>query len=456
MRGPTPGFRGHLATAIIGIAAGLAVFFYLFINGGGADFGSKYHVNALVPTANTLTPGARVTMAGAKVGRVAKVTRHGIGTEIKLDITDKNVTPIPVDSRITLRQRTPVGENYISIQPGTSKRMLPDNGVLTPDHSDEYVDVDQILSVVRGSARERTRALIQAMGGPLRGRGENLNRIVHGGGESLTSGARLLKLLSGDKEQVASLVQRLGSVSGAVEQSSAQVATIATKGLRSMQAVASRDDALRRTLDELPGALAQVRTTSGKLNSVTGVATPVVANLAAAMRDVRPAVHALRPAAQDGREVVGALGVAAPKLNGTLRRTQALSGPLVAALPALHKTVCNINPIVRYGKPYTQDVNAAVIGLGSASNSYDAIGHLIRLSPIISENTLVGLPESVSRAAHVLLRSGFLSKVNGLTWNPYPKPGMIGKDQAGPGNTVFGPADLEKAGYKYPHILSDC
>jgi hypothetical protein len=50
MRGPTPGFTGHLVTAVAGIAAATAVFLYLFIGGGGVDVKEKYRLNAVVPT----------------------------------------------------------------------------------------------------------------------------------------------------------------------------------------------------------------------------------------------------------------------------------------------------------------------------------------------------------------------------------------------------------------------
>jgi len=281
MRGPTPGFRGHLITAIVGTVGAIATFLMFFIGGGGADLGEKYQVRALVPTVNALAPGARVTMAGAKVGRVAEIRRHGVGTEVRLDITDDRVTPVPLDSRITVRQRTPVGENYVSIAPGRSRSMLASGGVLPPEQSDEYVDVDQVLSVLSGPTRERARKVIRSLGGPLRGRGEELHRIVGGGSQSLQSGARVLEILSPDREQIAALVRRLGAVSSEVQDSSRTVATLATKGLRSTQALAARDDALRRTLEELPGTLRQARTTSERLSTASAVATPVVANLAA-------------------------------------------------------------------------------------------------------------------------------------------------------------------------------
>jgi len=153
---------------------------------------------------------------------------------------------------------------------------------------------------------------------------------------------------------------------------------------------------------------------------------------------------------------VRSLSAAARPLEGTLERLRALSGPLVDALPELDATLCQLNPAVRFLKPYTRDAVAAVQGLGSASNSYDAVGHLIRLTPIIGENSLAGAPEEVTRAAHALLRTGFLSESHGLTWNPYPEPGRIGNDAAGPGKTVFGPQDVPATGYKFPRVHADC
>jgi hypothetical protein len=94
--------------------------------------------------------------------------------------------------------------------------------------------------------------------------------------------------------------------------------------------------------------------------------------------------------------------------------------------------------------------------MGSASNSYDATGHLIRLTPIVGENSLAGLSNNISKAAHTLLRSGFLSTSMGLTWNPYPKPGQIGRDGAGRGKSVLGPAEVPATGYRFPHVVAAC
>jgi hypothetical protein len=200
-----------------------------------------------------------------------------------------------------------------------------------------------------------------------------------------------------------------------------------------------------------------VRTTAGTLNSVTNTATPVVSNLAAALHDLRPAITSLQPAAQEGQTVVNQLAATAPSLTETLKRTRALSDPTVGALPQVRRALCQVNPMLRYIGPYTQDINMFIGNFGSAVNGYDNISHLVRLVPIFGDNSISGLPAPVSTAAYNLLHAGILGASTALTWDPYPKPNQIGTEHATGASRVIGPADLKaKTGYVYPHITADC
>ncbi|HYF24352.1 MAG TPA: MlaD family protein, partial [Baekduia sp.] len=121
MRGPKYDFRGHAITAIVGCAVAITAFFVFLGVGGGLPSGAPYRVKAIVPTSAQLTPTSRVTMAGVEVGRIAKVSRQGFSTLVEMELTDDSVTPIPADSRATIRQRTPVGESYLALTPGSSE-----------------------------------------------------------------------------------------------------------------------------------------------------------------------------------------------------------------------------------------------------------------------------------------------------------------------------------------------
>lgn len=456
MHAKIPGYRGHVAAAAV-LVIGAAAFFFggLYLGGGLPTLGKKYEVNAILPTVASLTPGSRVTMSGAEVGRVKAVERDGMGARVRLQITDDRVFPLPSDSKIRLRQHTPVGENYISIDPGTAKQTLPDGGALPLKQAGEFVDVDQVLSTLSGPTQQRARDLIQATGGALDGRGPQLNRLIAGTTGTINPFADVVHTGYTERRQVARLVQQLGRLTAAVGERDAAITTIADKGLVSLKAIAAKDEAVRRLVKTLPGTLAQVRSTSQTVGSVTRTATPVLNELASALREVRPAVRRLQPAAQEGRGVVAQLGAAASPLQGTLARVRKLSDPATRALPELKDTLCQLNPMIRYLKPYTNDVIATLAGLGSAANSYDAIGHVIRLTPLVSENELAGLPKDLSDGVFDLLNSGLVGTTRPLNFNPYPKPGQIGK--TGQITTpVNGPEGLAKSGWKYPRITADC
>jgi len=319
----------------------------------------------------------------------------------------------------------------------------------------EHVDVDQLLSVLQGQTRGRARQMIQALGASLDGQGKRLNQLLGGTAGAFADGSGVVRVLANDREQVARLVQQLGDVAAAVGDRGAAVTQLGRQALVTFRAVAQRDGDVRRLIDGLPATLGQVRRTTTTVRSVTKRATPVLADLAVAVHQIRPAVRRLRPAAQEGHGVVRELGAAATPLQRTLRRLEALASPLNDALPTVRKTLCQVNPVLRYAEPYMPDVTSFIVGMGSAANSYDALGHLIRLTPIISENTLVGLPANISAAAHTLLHVGLLGKSRSLSWNPYPKPGEMGTSSAA-GKSILGPEALAKSGYTYPHINADC
>jgi phospholipid/cholesterol/gamma-HCH transport system substrate-binding protein len=448
--------RQHLLTvlAIVGLAAAcLVAALALSGNLPGRD---STRVRALTPTAASLAPGAQVVMAGVQVGRVAGVQLRDAGTVIDLDIDDKRVLPLPEDSTVAIRSRTAIGENYVAITRGRSRTPLAEDQPLTANRDEQYVDVDQILSVLQGQTQQRARDFIRSSGAALRGRGAALNRTVRGTSGFITSSAPVLTALAQDRGRVASLVGRLGALADAVSERDAAVSSVVRDGLVSFRAIAARDDAVRDTLAELPPTLRDLRGTSHVLRAASAVATPVLREAGAAARALTPAVRRLRPTAQSGRTLVRSLGRAIDPLTATLDRLRAAAPEVSKTLPGLRQVTCELNPMLRYLTPYTADVVATVVGLGSAANSYDALGHLIRLSPILGENSLAGLPDAVQAATRTLTHAGLLSKISPLTWNPYPKPGKTGTEAAGQGADLRNAEDLKRSGYVYPRIKPDC
>ncbi len=120
-----------------------------------------------------------------------------------MELDDHRVTPLPADSRIAPRVRTPVGENYVSLLPGTSSRSLASGSVLPMTRADDSVDVDQLLSVLQGETRRRARRLIEGIGRRRAGRGGQLNAFLGGTADALATGSQVVRVLAQDRSQIA-------------------------------------------------------------------------------------------------------------------------------------------------------------------------------------------------------------------------------------------------------------
>lgn len=447
------GVRPHLLSLLAFTAVALAWFLFLVARGGGLPtVGETYEVSAVIPSGAALAPGSRVTVAGAKVGKVTSVERLGMGARIGLELDDDRVHPLPRDSRVQIRQHTPVGENYVSITVGASRETIASGGGLQVEQAEEFVDVDKVLSVLKGETRDRARMTIRSLGGALRGRGDELNTVAGEGARFLDRSGRLVEVLHRDRAAAGRLVAGLGDVAAAIGARDAAIRTIGRRGLTALDAVRRNDEALGDTIDALPATLRRVGRTASTLRDVSGVATPVVDDATRALRALRPAVRRLPRATTAGRGVLGELTGAAPVLEATLQEVTKLSGPLSAALPKLHRTVCEAAPVLRYARPYFPEVLHILIGLGSSSNSYDATGHLIRLAPIFSENSVSGLPAEASEAIADVLYS---TPQTALSFDPYPAPGSLGSTRA-TSNRPLGPERVPETGYVYPRVKADC
>jgi phospholipid/cholesterol/gamma-HCH transport system substrate-binding protein len=356
---PIKNFPRHLTLVLVTFAVALfAALGFLALGGYLRAPGDSYEVTALVPTSSNLTTGARVTMAGVEVGRVSSVQRRGSGSLLKLALTSDDVTPLPADSRIAVRVRTPIGENYVSINRGSSATQLKSGGLLPVTQADDFVDVDQLLSVMQGTTAQRTRQLIQGLAAGLDGRGKELNQTVQGVGDTFVPATRIVDVLDRQRYRVSRLVDQLGRLSSALAERDASIRGLAQYGVQAFRAVGARDDRLRALLRELPPTLSQARTTMGTLQSTTNTTAPVLANLAHAVRDLRPAVKSLRPAMQEGRGVLRELGLAAPRLSTTLAGVRLASKPVAQMLPQVHGLLCQVNPMLKYLEPYVPDLNA--------------------------------------------------------------------------------------------------
>lgn len=454
------GFRKELAVFIVFIAAFLAWGTYILIKSGVVPTpGKKYSVTAIVPTSGTLVPASRVTVAGAQVGTVGSVDRAdalGLNAKVELKISDTRVFPFPDDSRVEVRTRSQVGENYVEVLVGKSEQDVPDGGELGLQQANTTVPVDEILTVLQGKTRDNARTLMAELGGVLTDRETELNDTIRNFNEFAGHGGELVGVLHENRRQTAEVLDRFGRLMSAVGDRGAAIDTLAHRGEVAARAVAERDAELEETFRELPSTLASVRGATQTIGDVSDSSAPVVSNLATAVRELEPAVRDFAPAARDGLRLINEIDPALRPLGATLTQVSALGESVPDALPGLEATLCQLNPMLRYVNPYANDVLTVLYGLGSTSNSYDANGHLIRLLPLVNESSGSGAPKEVLEAEKMLLQSGAFLKSKSIAFNAFMEPGQVGREVAPENGRPANGKDQTALGFEYERVEADC
>jgi phospholipid/cholesterol/gamma-HCH transport system substrate-binding protein len=297
---------------------------------------------------------------------------------------------------------------------------------------------------------------MRGLGSGVAREGQNLNQTLGSTAALITDSLPLTSTLGAQHRQVADLVQNFGNIMAAIGQRTQAVQEFAQGALRTFDAVAARDSALDRMLVALPAAARSFTLATNTIGTTSPQISPVVSELASAVHELAPALLLLPQASSRGLKLVDALGQASPGLThvlGGLTRLQPSAG---AALPALHATLCQLNPMIRYIQPYGADIAAYFENDGAASAPYAMASHQLLGAALVNPTQFIEGVESqpANQALNTLLNAGVFTKAGAtLGYDPAPGPGQVGNKTKGLGD--YNPGAFG-AQYRYPHVTADC
>jgi phospholipid/cholesterol/gamma-HCH transport system substrate-binding protein len=439
--------------AIVGAVTVLVVIVAVFLAynaNNGLPFVSTYDLKARVPNATALVKGNEVRIGGSRIGVVKEVKPVQVGNgrvaaELSLSL-DKGAEPIPANSTMIIRPKSPLGLKYLQIVPGDSSKGLAAGETIPLSAArPEPVDIDQFFDMFDEKTRKAIQRNNAGFGNAFAGRGPQLNAAL----------GSLRSLAENSQPVLRTLVDpntRFGAFWEALEDLSATVAPVAEQQ-------ASMFVALDRTF----AAFARVSRPYIQETIVKGPPTleAVTADLPALrpfFRDAGRFFTALKPGAK-------ALGETAPTINAALRagipalnrspRLYAQLTPTAEALldfqgePGVFNgldLLMNTNevlaPAIKYIAP--AQVTCQYLSI-AATNLADAFsesnGKANWLSAIIFEAPDGPNAESQPASAPANGPGGS----NHLHFNPYPRTGQDGVCEAGnehysAGETVIGHA----------------
>lgn len=219
---------------IVGTVTVLVVIVAVFLAynaNNGLPFVSTYDLTARVPNANALVNGNEVRIGGARVGTVREVRPvqlddGRVAADLRISL-DRSAAPVPVDSTLIIRPKSPLGLKYLQLVPGDSNRNFEAGATIPISASrPEPVDIDQFF----GMFDERTRTSIQrnltGFGNALAGRGPQINNALASLRRLVESGQPVLRTIVAPETDFGGFWRALEDLSATVAPVAAQQASL--------------------------------------------------------------------------------------------------------------------------------------------------------------------------------------------------------------------------------------
>ena len=174
----SPVLVGAVTVLVIIVAVFLA-----YNANNGLPFVSTYDLKARLSDADALVKANEVRIGGARVGVVKSVVpvqlKNGaVEAEMTLSL-DKSAEPIPDDSTILVRPKSPLGLKYLQITPGTSSVGFKAGETIPVRYAkQEPGDIDKFFDMFNAPTRKAIQRNLAGFGNALAGRGPQLNQAI--------------------------------------------------------------------------------------------------------------------------------------------------------------------------------------------------------------------------------------------------------------------------------------
>jgi ABC-type transporter Mla subunit MlaD len=419
----------------------------------GLPFVSTYNLTARVPNADALVKGNEVRIGGVRVGIVKSVvpvqlSGGRVAAELSLTL-DKSAEPLPVDSTITIRPKSPLGLKFLQVTPGSSsKGFAAGETIPLVAYKPEPVDIDQFFAMFDKPTRDAIRQNQAGFGNALAGRGPQLNEAIGALRRLVVDGQPVLRTIVEPSTDFGGFWRALEDLSATVAPVAETQASLFVALDRTFAAfVRVSRPFIQETIEKGPPTLDAV-------NADLPALRPFFRDSGRFFAALKPGAHAL---AEKSPTIAAALhaGVpalnASPVLNAQLQPTaEALvsfqdSPGVFNGLDLLIDTNHLLNPALRFIAPSQTECNYISLAFKNLANSNsegNGQGNWLNFIPFVP-------PEGPnSEAGPSSAPANGPSRENHLHYNPYPNTGApgqphgceAGNEKYAAGKTVIGSA----------------
>jgi ABC-type transporter Mla subunit MlaD len=331
------------------LCAVVAVFLSYNAN-NGLPFVPTYDLTVQVPDAAGLVRGNEVRVGGKRVGvieDIRAVPGRGDDPVSELEVAlITNLDPLPADSRVTVRPRSPLGLKYLELRPGRSADGLEAGATMPLRAARPIVELDQVQNAFDTASRRALRQVMVGVAPGFAGRGADVNDLLGQAPELFRRGERVAANVSAPETRLRRLLVSADRLTG-------ELAQVAAEGGSALERADVTAGALDSANPELGELIAETPPTQAAAISAFREARPLLTDAAALARDIRPGVRLL-PRAAD--ELDRALDEGTPVLRRAVALVARLEGTLAAVAeltedPATTSTLVRLLRVLVSAKP---------------------------------------------------------------------------------------------------------
>ncbi|HEY1518294.1 MAG TPA: MlaD family protein [Solirubrobacteraceae bacterium] len=287
--------RSGLANPVlIGALTVLAVIVAVFLTynaNNGLPFVPSYTLHVQVADASELTHGAEVHMGGALVGFVDSVDPERAPSGQSIAVLDlklnKSIGKLPVNSTFAIRLKGAIGQKYLAIDLGSSKRTYGDGATVPVRQTSAAVDLDQVLSMFTAPTRKGVVASTVGFSDAFAGRGSDVNNAIGAFLPLLGDLAPVARNLASPRSNLGGFLHGLEALAGTlapVAHTQAALFVSLAGTFRALAAVST--PYLQEAISDTPPAFSAVITTSPMIR-------PFLTDTAALFSELRPGIATL-------------------------------------------------------------------------------------------------------------------------------------------------------------------
>lgn len=377
-RMPRAAVAGLLLAAVIAVVA---------IVGGGD--GDGYRVKVVLANANGVEKDFDVKIDGVKAGTVAKVDLDGRDHAVLTLDLEKEAGAIGTGATAYARPANLLGEKYIDLRPGDTRRPQPSGSVIPLSRTGTPLELDDVLNTLDGGTRARLRILINEAGLGLGGRGADFNALLATLPGGIDQTRRVLDQVNSENARLRRTISAADRVAASVAGGKDDLQRVVTDAAGALEVVASRRKELGATIASAPGALGELNGTLADLGQTAGALIPTGRALRATAPPLQQVLRTLPSFADDASATLHEAETLAPALSRLGRQAT----PHVRRIDTTAKRLAtfsrDLSPVVRgLSRGVLRDAINFMNGWSQVVARSDGLGHIFHVRAVVDQELL--------------------------------------------------------------------